>query len=188
MSRICPIRDFPGYFVGTNGNVWSKWKRIGRKGHGRLGTEMVLGNELVMLRSFPNKDGYLKVNLYRGGKVYPRLVHKLVLETFIGPCPAGMESCHKDGDAGNPRKSNLYWGTHSQNMQDCIRHGKFALRGSTHPMSKLSENDVLYVVHMLRVGISQKEVARDLNVSPSTIQLIAAGKNWNHLTETLSNN
>jgi hypothetical protein len=61
-------------------------------------------------------DGkYLRVKIGRT----PRHVHRLVLETFAGACPPGMESLH--GPAGrlvNWWPENLRWGTHAENEAD----------------------------------------------------------------------
>jgi hypothetical protein len=43
-------------------------------------------------------------------------IHSLVLETFVGPCPDGLERLHRDDDPQNNRLSNLYYGTHAENM------------------------------------------------------------------------
>lgn len=69
--------------------------------------------------------GHLSVTLGAGTGIQKRCsVHVLVLEAFIGPCPYGKESCHKDDDPSNNHKTNLYWGTRSQNLQDAARNGK----------------------------------------------------------------
>src|SRR5688572_6260712 len=69
--------------------------------------------------------GYAKVNLYgrghNGGA--QRLIHHLVLEAFVGPCPEGMECRHVDGSPPNNRLDNLSWGTHVENEADKRRHG-----------------------------------------------------------------
>src|ERR1051326_8641933 len=41
-----------------------------------------------------NNGHYLHAVLSRGGAEETLLVHRLVLETFAGPCPEGMECCH----------------------------------------------------------------------------------------------
>ena len=52
--------------------------------------------------------------------------------------------CHKDNNPLNNRVSNLYWGTYSENMQQCIRDGRFSHNstpgkiGQDSPTSKYS--------------------------------------------------
>lgn len=64
------------------------------------------------------KIGYCAVNI--SGMKY---VHRLVLEAFVGECPDGMETCHKNGIRTDNRLENLYWGTSSENSHDIVRHG-----------------------------------------------------------------
>jgi hypothetical protein len=68
---------------------------------------------------------YPKVVLYfpNGKKECPRL-HRLMLETFIGPCPEGMESRHLDDCRVNNSIENLDWGTSKQNTQDAKKKWK----------------------------------------------------------------
>lgn len=70
--------------------------------------------------------GYRTVWLGRNGTKKCVYVHRLVLESFVGPAPAGHECCHGDGDAGNNSLENLRWDTRSANNFDRVRHG-------THP-------------------------------------------------------
>ena len=54
----------------------------------------------------------------RNGKQYNQHVHRLILETFVGPALKGMESLHKDGNPAHCRLSNLHWGTRKENQAD----------------------------------------------------------------------
>ena len=67
--------------------------------------------------------GYAQVILYGVGKPSPRRIHRLVLETFIGPMPPGSYALHNDGDKANNRLENLRWGDSSENTLDMVRHG-----------------------------------------------------------------
>lgn len=75
----------------------------------------------------PTPAGHLQVRVH--GKT--RLVHRLVLEAFVGPCPPGHECCHRDGDPSNNCLDNLYWGTRSDNVRDAIQHGTHAQASKT---------------------------------------------------------
>lgn len=61
-----------------------------------------------------------------------KLVHRLVLEAFVGPCPNGHECCHGDGDPSNNSLSNLRWDTSSANHYDMVRHGTHYQTAKTH--------------------------------------------------------
>jgi hypothetical protein len=72
-------------------------------------------------RRTPN--GYHLVYLYRDGRPRNELVHRIVLEAYVGPPAAGQEACHNDGDPDNNSVSNLRWDTHLSNMGDISTHG-----------------------------------------------------------------
>lgn len=74
-----------------------------------------------VLRPYAKESGHLYVTLL--SPRLRRMVHQLVLETFVGPAPEGMEACHNDGNPANNWVSNLRWDTHSGNMMDRRRHG-----------------------------------------------------------------
>lgn len=78
----------------------------------------------VELRTQPSDKGYSTVRLRHpdGRKSTPR-VHRAVLETFVGPCPPGMEACHNNGDRTDNRLENLRWDTHQANERDKVNHG-----------------------------------------------------------------
>lgn len=59
------------------------------------------------------------------------LVHRLVLEAFVGPCPAGKESCHNNGVRHDARLCNLRYDTRRANHADKRRHGTLP-QGATH--------------------------------------------------------
>ena len=57
------------------------------------------------------RDGYLQIRI--SGKTF--YVHRLVLETFVGECPEGMECDHIDRNRSNNRIENLRWITVNEN-------------------------------------------------------------------------
>jgi hypothetical protein len=84
----------------------------------------------LVLTPRANRDGYRMVRLGSNpGRV--AAVHRLVLETFVGPCPAGLQGAHLNGDPGDNRLVNLQWKSCWENHQDKIRHGR-AGRGPNH--------------------------------------------------------
>lgn len=166
----------PGYCVGDDGTVWSCWKRLSL-GRG-YGTTSVLSNQWHQLKPRPNHSGHMQVDL---GWHDRRIVHRLVLESFVGPCPPGMEACHWDGDPGNNKLTNLRWDTRKANAADMVRHGT-VLAGEKANAAVLTEAAVLEVVAMGRAGKSQRSIARFFGVGQSTIRRILRGQTWSHLT------
>lgn len=72
------------------------------------------------------------VALFKDGVRKNHLIHRLVLEAFVGPCPEGQEACHWNDDAADNRLANLRWDTHSANTQDKLRNGNHEPSNRTH--------------------------------------------------------
>lgn len=110
------VPGYPGYFVDVDGNVWTTKRKGGNdRTAGRRGAP-------VLLAARRTQDGYVIVGLDRNGHNVNRLVHRLVLEAFVGACPDGMEACHyPDSDKSNNRLTNLRWDTHVENIRDRVR-------------------------------------------------------------------
>jgi len=165
------IPSKPGYRVGSDGSVWSRWKRGGSP-----------ANEWRQLATTRiTKGGHLRVTI---GK--PRLVHRLVLESFVGPCPEGMEARHLDGDPTNNSVSNLRWDTHKTNMGDMILHGRTNDRfpGEKSGCAKLTDENVREIRRIgptLRKYGRNTTLAKQFGVTKSNIAWILSGKHWTHI-------
>ena len=61
-------------------------------------------------------SGYKNVTLFKNGKRKCALVHRLVMQSFVSPCPEGNEVNHKDGNKTNNRLDNLEYVTPSENI------------------------------------------------------------------------
>jgi hypothetical protein len=109
-------------------------------------------------------------------------VHRLVLETFAGPNPDGMECCHNDGNASNNRLDNLRWDTRKANIHDAIRHMQERGQGRGHPL-KLCNEQAKAILDLKGKGLTQREVALMFEVDASLIGLIWRGKLWKHVSD-----
>jgi hypothetical protein len=103
-----------GYEVSDRGRVRSY--RSTRRGVSLEASPRVLDGHT-------QQTGYRIVLIWVDGKKRIRLIHRMVLEAFVGPCPEGMECRHLDGDRANNTLTNLCWGTHTENIRDRGRHG-----------------------------------------------------------------
>ncbi len=92
------VPNFSGYVVDKSGNIYSR-------------------NSGKILKPYIKK-GYPTVGLYRNNIKYNRKIHRLMLETFRGKCPDGMESCHNNGNKLDNKLTNLRWDTHKNNCSD----------------------------------------------------------------------
>ena len=123
------------------------------------------------------KSGYWRVGLCRGGHRLSFLVHRLVLAAFVGPCPAGLESCHEDDDPNNNRLSNLRWDTPRANAADRDTNGGTA-RGEESPVAKLTEADV----RAIRAACGrQVDIAAQFGVGQTHVSRIRRGEAWAHV-------
>jgi hypothetical protein len=111
------------------------------------------------------------VKLWKSAKATPSYVHFLVLTTFVGPRPKGMEACHGNGDCFDNHLSNLRWDTPVNNHADKRKHGTL-LVGLRNPNTKLSAKDKETIAHRLKLGDKQQDIADDFNVSQSLIAWI----------------
>lgn len=106
---IKEIPNNPGYFADENGIIYSNRKK---------GT-----NKLNILKTKPYK-GYLRAKLQINGKIKTYCVHKLILETFVGPRPLKCMCRHLNDIKLDNRLMNLSWGTPAQNSIDKMKnHG-----------------------------------------------------------------
>lgn len=140
-------------------------------------------NERILKQSITTR-GYCCVILHRKNKKKWTYIHRLVLETFIGPCPKGMQCRHLDGNPSNNKLSNLKWGTSSENTLDSIKHGTRNQPdncGIENGRAKLTDIQIKEIKHLLTSGISQTQIAKQFHVDPSTICNISLGKTWRHL-------
>lgn len=118
-----PIVGHEGrYEVSDHGRVRSLDRIIQQRTRsGAPGTRFARGR---ILKTPLDKDGYVTAALIHQGKFHLRKVHAMVLESFVGPRPAGLVACHGDGNPQNNTPANLRWDTISSNTYDKIDHGR----------------------------------------------------------------
>lgn len=69
-----------------------------------------------LLKTSKDKNGYLRVSLYKNGKQNYFQIHRLVAETFL-PNPNNLPQVnHIDENKENNRVDNLEWCTHEYNI------------------------------------------------------------------------
>ena len=152
------IKGFPGYWVTSDGRVWSQKRKI-------------------WLKYAVINGGYLRVTLYKKGKFSRKLIHHIVLETFIGSCPPRMECRHLNGNPQDNQLENLVWGSRLENAQDRIKHGKAS--------RKLTEQKVRMIIYMCKTELfSYKEIAEIYSIHYTTVSRIVNKKRWKHIWTT----
>lgn len=146
------MRDIPGfegrYAITSCGKVWSYLQKKFRK-----------------LR--PDKDGYLRVNLYdENGKEHRFGVHRLVAITYI-PNPENKPTVnHKDENKQNNCIDNLEWAT----MLEQSNYGTGAQRAAK------SRQKPAYCVELDRQFESIKAASEELGINRTCINNVLMGK------------
>ncbi len=157
-----PIPIAPGYEASTLGRVRS------RRG---------------VLRSRITTSGYPQINVSIHGVRRTATVHSLVASAFLGPRPAGLETCHNDGCRSNNLVGNLRYDTRVGNDSDKRHHGTL-LVGERNGNSKLTPAQVQEIRRRVSAGESQRRCANAFGVSRALISYIARQINWAHLSAT----
>lgn len=103
------IPSLEGYYQVSNfGRVRSLDRYVNNS---RGGKRFIKGK---LKKTPPSARGYIRLNLYKKGKVYRFSLHRLVYSLFIGKLIEGLFIDHIDGNPSNNNLSNLRQVTPSQ--------------------------------------------------------------------------
>lgn len=122
------------YEVSDRGRVRSIPRTFSRRRADKETYVTIPGKVLALSRT---KDGRISVQLPRKGSDgrqirSTKLVHRVMLEAFVGPCPSGMVACHANDVPTDNRLENLRWDTYSANRNDSVRNGGHGYSKRTH--------------------------------------------------------
>jgi hypothetical protein len=99
----------PGFFARSDGSIYTDWENA---------------DETNVREAWTKGEGLRYVHPCESSRPTARVwtrsrkIQELMLETFIGPRPEGMECCHKDDDSQNNCIANLRWDTRRNNALD----------------------------------------------------------------------
>ena len=135
-----------------------------------------------LLSPFPDRDGYLRVNLSCNGRYHSLIpVHGMVLRTFAGPPKPGQQARHGRGGRQNNRwPENLCWGTPLENSDDKYRDGTMA-RGERQGNARLVTADILEIRSRRAAGELQQALADEFGVSQAHVSRIVLRQSWAHV-------
>jgi hypothetical protein len=155
------IPGWPGYAVSDDGRVFSskhhkQWKQLRTHLSG-------------------NRTRYETVILSQRITRENKLVHHLVLETFLGPCPVDMEACHNNGCTSDNTIHNLRWDLPINNSKDKIAHGT-VMNGEKNPATKISDQDVALIRTLRKQGMITRHLVEKFHISRSQVQRIMYNK------------
>jgi len=117
---------------------------------------------------------------FRGARA-PRVAY----EFAKGPIPDGMLVRHT---CDNPRCCNpfhLILGTNSDNMQDALARGRFAI-GPRHGNTRLTQEQADYI-RQNPDGLTGKALAAQFGIAQSTVSYIRSGRSWKHSSNGANN-
>ena len=168
-------KDIPGYEgkyqASTEGRIRSLKRKVGGKNPYTGTTFLRTVPPRVLKAGRFCKSGHMSVTLGRGTSGRP--VHQLVMETFVGPAPPGMEVLHRNGNPEDNRLENLHYGTRTENILDTFQNGG--------RWRKLSIEDVEQIRFGLATGIKNAELAVMYGVAQSCICNIKNGRTFKWL-------
>jgi hypothetical protein len=166
------IPDFPNYEIDEAGHVFSCFFNKRRELTWRRPT----------WNSISKCWGYFQVKISGKNGTKLKAVHRLVLQTFVGPCPEGMEARHLDGSKYNNHLSNLAWGTRQQNSGlDKIAHGT-SNRGVRNGSSIFKPGEVELIAKLIRGNVPISIIKRIFKCGYNSIWYIKNGDHWSWLT------
>lgn len=165
MSDWKEIKGFENYLINTKGEIKSLPKKTRKS--------------IKILKHTILKNGYTSVDLVKDGKVYKKLTHRLVAESFLENTKNKPQVNHINGIKSDNILSNLEWATRSENQLHSIRIGLRHTRGENNSQVKLTELDVMNILNDSR---KYALISKYFNVSISTIADIKRGYSWTHIT------
>lgn len=172
MTVWATVEWIPNYWFTEEGEVWSAFA---------AGSRHNAGEPIVRLRpSTCPSTGYKVANLTVLGRPKRFFVHRLMLESHVGPCPRGMEACHNNGVRTDNRIDNLRWDTRKNNHADKWIHGT-QQAGEQCGTHVLTNADVLEIKRRIVGGDTNKSLSAKFSVDKTTISAIRSGRIWGWL-------
>lgn len=125
-----------------------------------------------------NHSGYGLIKIPSGRNLS---THRVVWELTQGSIPEGMQVCHHCDNPACVNPKHLFLGTASDNVVDSLRkHRRPIRRGESHPMAKLTEQDVCIIRSLYATGkVTQTELANLYGFNQGHISRIVLRKEWN---------
>jgi hypothetical protein len=124
------------------------------------------------------KNGYLSIKLYKDGKQFNVLLHRIVAIAFI-PNPDNKKTVnHKDSNRSNNSIENLEWLSQSENVIHGYTNGLHSTKGVKNGNSKLTPEKVLAIREDKR---SYPDIAVDYGIAPTTVGNIKNKYIWRHI-------
>lgn len=154
------IPNFPQYKIDIDGNIW------------------IIKNNKPLKINY-TYGSYATVHLTQNKRSVLCKLHRLVLETFLGKCPKGMQARHLNGNKKDNSLLNLKWGTPKENAGDKKLHNTDSSK-ERNGRAKLNIAEVEKIINIKKIypTITRQKLADMFNVSNATIGDIIKGRTW----------
>jgi hypothetical protein len=170
-------KEFPKYGVNKFGQVCSfDYNHTGK---------------LKIIKQYKDRDGYKYVFLIVNNKRYKRLVHRMILTTFIPNLENKPQVNHINGTRDDNRLENLEWCTAKENVihsykinnkkTSDLSRKKASERFSktNNPKAKITQTIAENIRRDRKRGCLLKEISKKYNLSISQCSCISRNKFWN---------
>ena len=164
-----PISKYEGYDVSNQGRVRS---------YHIIGSTHIAETPQRYLRPSSTPQGYLAVNLRADGLTYHMRIAPLVMLTFVGQCPEGLEVCHNDDDPQNNKLENLRYDTRTGNLADMSSTKRYG-RNRILTDEQITEIRKRYAND---TTLTCRQLGLEYGVSDGIIQHACSGKGSPHLS------
>ena len=104
--------------------------------------------------------------------------HRVSYALFIGDIPEDMFVIHSCNQTKCVNPMHLRLGTAKENMQQCVREGRFGARNNHRKLSAEEVGEIRATLQKNKSYGTQARLAREYAVSRNTISLIAQGSIW----------
>lgn len=148
ISNLGRVKSLGRYINKLSGNIWTDEK---------------------IKKSYTDRDGYYRVNLYKDSKIQTYMIHRLVALAFIPNTKDKPQVNHIDGNKENNNVSNLEWCTSKENNIHALKNKlRIMPRGNK---NKLSKEIIQYDLNMKKIAKygSIREAQRITGINQSNI-------------------
>lgn len=164
-----PVHFLPGHNSRKNRPLPERfWSKVDRRGP----------DECWLWQTSITKDGYGQ--FWADGKNFR--AHRFSYELHNSPIPDGICVCHTCDRRVCVNPAHLFLGTTQDNTADREQKGRSAdRRGVRNGSAKLTPEKVRHIRTLVKIGVSQRNIAGRFGVSRATIGDIVTGKHWVHV-------
>jgi hypothetical protein len=111
--------------------------------------------------------------------------HRITYKHFRGDIPKGMFVCHECDVPSCCNPDHLFLGNNQDNVDDMMSKGRGSkpprnphVVGSSHPLSKLTEEQASQIRMLYSTGALQKEIAKVFGIARQTVSKVVNHKRY----------